>query len=358
MQDGADSTGSRPIAVVTAQEHGTPDAATMNRLLAIALSLTLLLAVGSCTSWEDEAAMPADDELAIVRPGLAVAPIVGTPMAASDRLTAQIAREAQGKGIRLAGDNPAGFDYVLEGTASARQTERGTVIAFAWDLTDAEGIRQHRFLDTQVVPTRSPEVAWGPAGEASLAAVADDVAEELAKFYGARMALAPVADETITTAAIPPAAREDRSPLAPVSLTGPVNVHLRQVAGEPKSASPVLGAALRAALQREGAHLVAAPEPGAVLVAGSVTSQPASGGSALVKVEWNVTNANGEEIGAIVQERLFTESELTDGWAEAAIQAADDAARGVFDLVSPERDSRKATATLKELRGFTPPEPY
>lgn len=331
------------------------------RLSAAGLALGLLLGLGSCDTWEEAGTMPVDASgLAIATPGLAVAPVIGAPDAASDRLTSTIAEAARARGVRLAEDNrAAGFDYVLEGTASARQTPQGTVIAFAWDLTDADGIRQHRFVDTQIVPTRAPDVAWGPAGNASLQRVAQDVAAELESFYGARMALAPprAGDAArVTTAALSPAGEPEEAPAAPLALTGPLTIHLRQVAGEPRMAAPVLGAALRSALQRRGAHLVAAPEPGALVLTGAMVVRPTSGGGDIVTLDWTVARADGTPLGDVVQERIFAPGRLAAEWEAAGAAAADDAARAVFQLVSPERDNAAASAALRELRGFTPPE--
>ncbi len=332
------------------------------------LAATLLLAVGSCASWDDEASMPLDTTtLEISRPGLAIAPVLGAPIDASARLTEIISNAAKARGVPLARDNQAaGFDYVLEGTASAQQTPQGTVIAFAWDLTDANGIRQRRFVDTQVVPTRSPQVAWSEAGNVSLSKVAAQVADELAGFYGQQMALVapavmPADDGTpygtassITTASLPPSAPPQQQ--APVELTGPITLHMRDVAGEPKATAPVLGAALRTALQAKGAHFVAAPEPGILLVTGSMVVRPSSAGGDMVTLQWDVTRAGGAPVGSIVQERLFGAGELETQWGLAGIAAADDAARAVYALVAPDRDTRATSAALKELRGFTPPD--
>ena len=345
---------------------------------AAGLAAALLLAVASCGTWEAPGQMPPDDSgLALATPGLAVAPVIGAPLTASEQLARAIAQEAKLRGVHLAEDNrAAGFDYVLEGTASAQQTPQGTVIAFAWDLTDADGIRQHRFVDTQIVPTRSPEVAWGPAGEASLAAIAGEVADELEGFFGARMALAPdggalapdggarprqmagAAAAPITTASLPGTSPPAAGTPAPVDLTGPLAIHVRQVAGEPRVATPVLEAALRAALWRKGAHLVASPEPGVVLMTGSVVIRPAPDNGDLVSLDWSVTLADGTPLGDIVQERIFAPGSLAGEWETAGTAAAEDAARALFQLVSPERDNAAATAALRELRGFTPPEAY
>ena len=333
----------------------------MTPVRSICVAALALLATASCGTWGDEAENPVDvTTLNIARPGLAVAPIIGAPIEANARLTETISNAAAARGVPLARDNQAaGFDYVLEGTASARQTPQGTVLAFAWDLTDADGIRQHRFVDTQIVPTRSPEVAWSSAGNASLSQVAMQVADELAGFYGQQAALnVPGGASGITTAALPPTGTPSPQQQAPVDLTGPITLHLREIAGEPKSSQPVLGAALRRAFQSKGANLLAAPEPGILLVTGSMVVRPSSAGGDMVTLQWDITRAGGAPVGSIVQERLFEPGQIATAWNEAAPAAAQDAARAVYALVSPDRDTKARTAALRELRGFTAPDAY
>lgn len=333
----------------------------MTPLRSICVAAIALLATASCGTWGDEAENPIDvTTLNITHPGLAVAPIIGAPIEANARLTQIISNAAAARGVPLARDNQAaGFDYVLEGTASSRQTPQGTVLAFAWDLTDADGIRQHRFVDTQIVPTRSPEVAWSNAGNASLSQVAIQVADELAGFYGQQAALnVPGGASAITTAALPPSGTPQSQQPAPVDLTGPITLHLRQIAGEPKSSQPILGPALRQAFQSKGANLLAAPEPGILLVTGSMVVRPSSAGGDMVTLQWDVTRAGGAPVGSIVQERLFDPGQLTTAWSEAGPAAAEEAVRAVYALVSPDRDTRAKTAALRELRGFTSPDAY
>lgn len=337
----------------------------MTPVRSICVAAMALLATASCGTWGDEAENPVDvTTLNVARPGLAVAPIIGAPVDASARLTEIISSAASARGVPLALDNmAAGFDYVLEGTASARQTPQGTVLAFAWDLTDANGIRQHRFIDTQIVPTRSPQVAWSTAGNASLSRVAMQVADELAGFYGQQAVLANagtyVGDaSSITTAALPPTGAPSAPAPAPVDLTGPITLHLREVAGEPKSAQPILGPALRRAFQNKGANLLAAPEPGILLVTGSMVVRPSSAGGDMVTLQWDVTRAGGAPVGSIVQERLFAPGQINAGWTQAAPAAAEEAVRAVYALVSPDRDTKAKTAALRELRGFTSPDAY
>jgi len=332
----------------------------MTPLRSLITASALLLATASCGSWGDVAENPVDETaLDIARPGLAVAPVIGAPMDAGARLARSISNAAAARGVPLAEDNrAAGFDYVLEGTASARQTPQGTVLAFAWDLTDADGIRRHRFIDTQVVPTRSPDVAWSAAGQASMTEVASAVANELASFYTRHAMLTGASP--ITTAALPPSGQPAPAP-APVALTPPVTLHLRNVAGEPKSAPAVLAPALRRAFLDKGANLVAAPEPGILLITGSMVVRPSSAGGDMVTLQWDVTRAGGAPVGSIMQERLFGPGELESGWPAAGPQAAADAVRAVYALVSPThnaqgRDTRATTAALKELRGFTSPD--
>ncbi|GAA6155002.1 hypothetical protein NBRC116588_04750 [Pyruvatibacter sp. HU-CL02332] len=337
----------------------------MTPVRSICVAAMALLATASCGTWGDEAENPVDvTTLDVARPGLAVAPIIGAPVDASARLTEIISSAASARGVPLAMDNmAAGFDYVLEGTASARQTPQGTVLAFAWDLTDANGIRQHRFIDTQIVPTRSPQVAWSTAGNASLSKVAMQVADELAGFYGQQAVLANagtyVGDTSmITTAALPPTGAPSAPAPAPVDLTGPITLHLREVAGEPKSAQPILGPALRRAFQSKGANLLAAPEPGILLVTGSMVVRPSSAGGDMVTLQWDVTRAGGAPVGSIVQERLFAPGQINTAWTQAAPAAAEEAVRAVYALVSPDRDTKAKTAALRELRGFTSPDAY
>ena len=333
----------------------------MTSVRSICVAAIALLATASCGTWGDEAENPFDvTTLNIAQPGLAVAPIIGAPIEANARLTQIISSAAAARGVPLARDNQAaGFDYVLEGTASARQTPQGTVLAFAWDLTDADGIRQHRFVDTQIVPTRSPDVAWSNAGDASLSQVAMQVADELAGFYSQQAALnVPDGASTITTAALPPTGTPSSQEPARVDLTGPITLHLREIAGEPKSSQPVLGPALRRAFQSKGANLVAAPEPGILLVTGSMVVRPSSAGGDMVTLQWDVTRAGGAPVGSIVQERLFEPGQITTAWSKAGPAAAEDAVRAVYALVSPDRDTKAKTAALRELRGFTSPDAY
>lgn len=329
----------------------------------LAMAALLLLLPASCGPWELPDQMPADDAtLASPVPAVAIGPIAGAPPAARERLARALAERARKRGIPLAvtASSPDGAPLTLEGTASARQTSRGTVIAMAWDLKNADGIRQHRFIETRTVPTRTPEAAWGPAGEAFLDAVVDAVASQLRDFYVAQLGLEPPEPVSriagapasgITTASLPAAADAG----APVRLTAPVALHLRPVAGEPRG-TQVLAAALAAALRRQGAHLLAAPAPGAVVVSGAMVVAPGPRETDHVALDWQVARADGTPLGEVVQTRLFAAGRLAEAWPAAGAEAAQAAAEGIMALVSPEGDNPAALTALRELRGFTPAE--
>jgi hypothetical protein len=106
---------------------------------------------------------------------------------------------------------------------------------------------------------------------------------------------------------------------------------------------------------------VAAPEPGVLLVTGSMVVRPSSAGGDMVTLQWDITRSGGAPVGSVMQERLFGPGELETGWAAAGPEAAADAVRAVYALVSPThdtsgRDTRATAAALKELRGFTSPD--
>jgi len=323
----------------------------MTGALRCLLTAILLVAAAGCARQIDGTA-PASAAAPAAPPSFAIAPVTGAPADASARLVELISDAAADQGLPvIAGDQATGAAYVLEGITSTRQTPQGTAIAFAWDLSDANGIRQLRVVDTQFVASPSPDAAWEAENHAALSRAAEQVAVELAGFYGAPAA--PAAN-TVAQGSAAPATTARQS--SPVHLTGPVKVHVRDVAGEPKASRPVLERALRAALLAEGAHLVVAPEPGAVLVSGSMVVRPSSAGGDMVTLQWDVARPNGAAVGSIVQERLFGTGRLTGAWSTAGSEAADDAARAILVLLSPNRDTAPVTAPPLQLRGFTAPD--
>lgn len=106
------------------------------------------------------------------------------------------------------------------------------------------------------------------------------------------------------------------------------------VKGAPGSGNAELTAAMRDTLRKAGWAVLDKPRADALTVAGEVGVARADNGNQRVAVRWVVATPEGKSLGDVKQANAVPAGSLDSGWGEAALQVAEAAASGIFDLVA------------------------
>lgn len=105
------------------------------------------------------------------------------------------------------------------------------------------------------------------------------------------------------------------------------------VEGSPGEGDAELTAAMRKTLKSAGWPVLTAPRADALTINGKVKVEKAFGSSQRVSLAWTVSAPNGKILGTISQSNLVPAGSIDLGFGDAAIQVAEAAALGIFDVV-------------------------
>jgi hypothetical protein len=179
---------------------------------AVGSLLASALALSGCVETVAQIAPPAEAHAQFVRrPGVSLAgasvafvSVDGPPAAISASFLQSLAREAAAHDIVIADAKKA--RYLVRGYLSAYATADGAAVEYVWDVFNRDRQRTQRVNDALEVKGQGAD-PWRVAGEAALASVAANSADDLAAFLSntpEAIAATPVA------AAEPPAAAKDK----------------------------------------------------------------------------------------------------------------------------------------------------
>lgn len=105
------------------------------------------------------------------------------------------------------------------------------------------------------------------------------------------------------------------------------------VNGSPGDGDAQLTAAMRKTLKTAGWPVLTAPRADALTINGKVKVEKPFGSSQRVSLAWTVSAPNGKILGTISQSNLVPAGSIDLGFGDAAIQVAEAAALGIFDVV-------------------------
>lgn len=166
---------------------------------ALLLAVSLILALSGCRSVDPTAGLspgagigggtgePAPAEITATAPVGSIGPVqflpvVGTPPAVAEMLSAALGAEAAKAGIGIAPSDAPTTPLRLKGYFSALGEGSETVVVYVWDVVDPAGNRLHRIQGQERAPGARPDTdPWMGVGEATLGAIARRTMGELAR---------------------------------------------------------------------------------------------------------------------------------------------------------------------------------
>ena len=162
------------------------------RVSALALLLPALIALGGCIDEIPDAAVSRGDVRNAIAKGsmqsprgatVALASIEGGPSAFEDRFRQAFAKEAADREITMS--DPQAAHFLVRGYLSAYPSEKGTDVAYVYDLFDANSrTRVSRINDVITVPGSGAD-AWALVDNRVMASLAGRSADNLAVLLAA-----------------------------------------------------------------------------------------------------------------------------------------------------------------------------
>ncbi len=246
--------------------------------------------------------------------GIVVEKVKGAPDPTARDLSAAMAKALQDNDVPASTDASNRGSFHLTGTATANDVGGGNVrVTIAWEMHEPSGKLLNRRDSSLVIPA----VAWQRGGS-GVAEIARQSAPAFAKLV------------------------ESNVP-APAAGTDPL-IAVRGVTGAPGDGGEALARAMTEALRH--AQLALADKPGDqpnLVVQGTVTVAPATGGKQQIKISWSLLRPDGGKLGEVNQENAVPSGSLDGAWGLTAYDIANAAAPGIAALIAEAR--RRAAAS-------------
>jgi hypothetical protein len=116
-------------------------------------------------------------------------------------------------------------------------------------------------------------------------------------------------------------------------LNRPPRVLIKTVTGAPGDGDTALTRQMRRSLPQFGELLQDAPGHADYTVAGVVRQTPAAGGQVRVEIQWIITDAQGHDLGHVVQLNQIPRGTLDGLWGDVAVVVAQEAAGAVHEVI-------------------------
>ena len=318
--------------------------------LSVALGLTLSLALlAGCGGLNRPFGKGSSAPLAALydkAPPVTIVSANGVPGGKRQALAQYVAREARQRGFTVNSEAPNRRGYRMAGQLTARNTSRGTVVAFVWDVTDPIGSARHRISGREIIPPAvheddedgervspaSGSSPWTRVDEVAMSRIAARTAEGLAAylgrngFYVRHVGLPPPYEPPVR-----------KSAAADAQGAKPARKHavlVSPVDGVDEVSGQRLAAAVRRALGGRGFSVGGGSGGKTVRVAGSVSLGEKAGGRQPVSVRWKVIDTGGTLVGTVRQDNEVPAGMLENGWGPIAAVVGNAAAGGIVDLLS------------------------
>ncbi len=177
--------------------------------LALALSGCVEMAADMAPKSEAHAAFARRADVSLAAASVAFVSVEGPPAAISKTFSQIMTREATARDIAVADEKKA--RYLVRGYLSAYATTDGAAVEYVWDIFNKDKQRMQRVNDVLEVKGEGAD-PWRIVGEAALASVAANSADDLAAYLSNT-------PEAVAAAPAPPIAVSENKPLsfAPVN---------------------------------------------------------------------------------------------------------------------------------------------
>jgi hypothetical protein len=228
------------------------------------------------------ACQTAGDPLAGTQANIALEGFVGVPEPVGRELSAELARAAEARRLRLVPASDSSARWVLRGYLAPGDG----ALAYVWDVYDREGRRAHRLAgDMRLAGTE----LTGPAARG----FAEDSAAAIGRFVASPPRAEPAAEAAVAVASAAPAAAPPRAGGRRAAVEPPQGL-------EPAQAAALASAAGRL-LAEAGFLVVAAGQPADLRLAAEATLNPAERGRSYLTVLWRVADGEGRPLGEVRQ---------------------------------------------------------
>jgi hypothetical protein len=245
-------------------------------------------------------AQPPPARLAVPAPTTALLPDAAGRTYADAVAAALLAREVPA----VAGPAQPG-DWRLDLTAELR----GDQVVPGFSVTDPAG-------------RKKGSVEGPPVSAAAWSAGTPDILQQEARASGPAIA---------TLLAHIEAVRRQSDPNSLVNR--PPRVMVAEVTGAPGDGNRSLTREMRRILPQQGELVQDKPEGADFIVAGQVSATPGPPGMTRVEIRWSVADAQGHDLGKVVQLNDVPKGTLDGYWGDVAVVVAEEAAGGVKDVI-------------------------
>jgi hypothetical protein len=262
---------------------------------------------------------------------IAVAPIVGTTPEISQQLTDALIAAGQDRKLTLL-PNGSKANYTLRGYLVASREKRGSKISYIWDVTDTEGARVVRVSGDEVIAKRSGGDPWSAVDAAAIRSIAGKTTSQLAaSMPGGRGSSSAVANAPAAGSSSPATTPSPRP--ASTAKLKPAGVLVEPVSGAPGDGRKSLTIALKKRLYAGGIKLANGTTTNVYMVKGRVAVSDASGGKQNIRIDWQVLDPSGKNLGTVSQQNTIPRGSLNGPWGAIADAAAGSAASGIIKLL-------------------------
>ncbi|MGI9385511.1 MAG: hypothetical protein ACR2PO_20355 [Methyloligellaceae bacterium] len=282
------------------------------------------------------------------------APVIGAPATVSRRLTAELTTAARQRRVRVVANTDKSAAYTIRGYLATSPDQRGSKVAYIWDVTDTAGKRVHRITGEQIVPAEPGGDPWAGVDSDVLNRIAGKTATNLAAWLPKQTATAGARTTTETPRARtesprtrtetprtrqssppnsqPPAQRPTRTAKANPK-PGEFLTRVPAVTGAPGDGSKSLTLAIKKQLFKNGMKLTSSGGPRVYTVRGLVRVGRPADGKQSISINWQVLDPKGKRLGTVSQQNAIAQGSLDGPWGKTADAAAAAAASGIIKLL-------------------------
>jgi hypothetical protein len=295
---------------------------------------------------------------------IALAPVVGAPDAIGKMMSQQLAPALERQRVTLAKAGEKA-DYTLRGYMVAAKERTGVKVSYIWDLTDPTGKRANRIQGQEIVKGGDGRDPWSAVTPEITQAITDKTSTSIA---GAVANLAPKTGNAMAPVGVgaPAAASRAQAVSTPVASAAPaasaatgsiprgpaiggLAAVVPSVSGAPGDGNTSLAEAMRQELQQAGVAMAGAGQ-GGYTVAGKVTMGAKKNGKQPIKIDWRVSDPNGQHLATVTQNNEIGAGALDGPWGNIANDAAQGAAVKIKTLIDNDRASGNASAAKSAAR--------
>ena len=269
-----------------------------------------------------------------------IAPLIGAPTSVTRRLTAELTTAARQRRVRVVGSGDTSAGYTIRGYLATSPDQRGSKLAYIWDVTDTTGKRVHRITGEQIVQAEPGGDPWAGVDQDTLSKIAAKTATNLAAWLPKQTATAGAR----TTTTEPPsrsrqptsrraAERPTRTAARTEAKKGEFLTHVPAVSGAPGDGSKSLTLAIKKQLFKKGMKMTSSDGPRVYTVRGTVKVGRPADGKQSVSIDWQVLDPEGKRLGTVSQQNSVAQGSLDGPWGKTADAAAAAAAGGIVKFL-------------------------